>query len=78
MKALQKEVVDMHQQLKVVNEAVIDYKAKIDLDVLDQLKEQNDNLNFFLDEIVKRKNMRTDTLFAMTKARQCEVEFESI
>ena len=34
MEALQKEVVDMHQQLQVVNEVVVDYKAKIDLDVL--------------------------------------------
>ena len=34
MEALQKEVVDMHQQLQVVNEDVVDYKAKIDLDVL--------------------------------------------
>ena len=34
MEVLQKEVVDMHQQLQVVNEVVVDYKAKIDLDVL--------------------------------------------
>jgi hypothetical protein len=35
---LQKEVVDMHQQLQVINEVVVDYKAKIDLDVLNQLE----------------------------------------
>ena len=79
MEALQKEVVDMHQQLQVVNEVVVDYKAKIDLDVLGQLEEQNASLKkFLLDAIVKRKNMRTCTLFAMAKARQFEAEFESI
>ena len=48
IEALQKEVVDMHQQLQVVNEVVVDYKAKIDLDILGQLEEQNGKLkNFF-------------------------------
>jgi hypothetical protein len=66
---LQKEVVDMHQQLQVINEVVVDYKAKIDLDVLNQLEEQNARLKkFLLEAIVERKNMRTCTLFAMTKA----------
>ena len=79
MEALQKKVVDMHQQLQVVNEVVVDYKAKIDLDILGQLEEQNDNLKKYLsDAIVERKNMRTCTLFAMTKVRQFEAKFESI
>jgi hypothetical protein len=79
MEALQKEVVDMHQQLQVVNEVVVDYKAKIDLDILGQLEEQNGKLKkYLLDAIVERKNMRTGTLFAMAKARQFEAEFESI
>ena len=34
MEALQKEVVDMHQQLQVVNEVVVDYKAKTELDII--------------------------------------------
>ena len=69
----------MHQQLQVVNEVVVDYKAKIDLDIIGQLEEQNDKLKkYLLDAIVERKIMRTSTLFAMAKARQFEAEFESI
>ena len=79
MDALQKGVVDIHQQFLVVNEVVIDYKAKIDIDVFGQLEEQNTRLEFFLlDAIVERKNIRICILFAMTKARQFEAEFESI
>jgi hypothetical protein len=45
----------MQQQLQVVNEVVVDYKAKIDLDVLGQLKEQNARLKkFLLNAIVER------------------------
>ena len=47
MKTLQKKVVDMQQQLQVINEVVLDYKAKIDLDVLGQLEEQNARLKKF-------------------------------
>jgi hypothetical protein len=74
MEALQKEVVDMQQQLQVVNEVVVDREAKIG-----DLEEQNARLKQFLsDAIVERKNMRTGTLLAMAKARQFEAEFESI
>jgi hypothetical protein len=74
MEALQKEVVDMQQQLQVVNEVVIDHKAKIG-----GLEDQNARLKkILLDAIVEHKNMRTCTLFAMAKARQFEAEFESI
>jgi chromosome segregation ATPase len=74
MEALQKEVVNMQQQRQVVNEVVVEYEAKIG-----GLEEQNARLKQFLsDAIVERKNMRTNTLFAMTKARQFEAEFESI
>ena len=48
MEALQNEMVDLHQQLQVVNEVVVDYKAKIDLNVLGQLEEQNVRLKKFL------------------------------
>ena len=69
----------MHQQLQVVNEVVVDYKAKIDLDIIGQLEEQNDKLKkYLLDAIVERKNMRPGTLFAMAKAQKFEAEFESI
>ena len=69
----------MQQQLQVVNEVVVDYKVNIDLDVLGQLEEQNARRKkFLLNQIVERKNMCTCTLFAMTKARQFEVENESI
>ena len=78
MEALQKEVVDIHQQLQGVNEVVVDYKTKIDLDILGQLEEQNGKLKkYLLDAIVERNNMRTCTLFAMAKARSFETEFES-
>jgi len=64
----------MQQQLQVVNEVVVDHKIKIG-----GLEDQNARLKkFLLDAIVKRKNMRTCTLFAMAKARQFEAEFESI
>ena len=64
---------------KVVNEVVDVYKAKIDLDVLSQLEEQNAKLKkYLLDAIVERKNMRTCKLFCMTKAYQFESDFESI
>ena len=64
---------------QVVKKIVVDYKTKIDLDVFGQLEEQNVMLKkFLLYAIVERKNMRTCTLFAMTKARQFEVKFESI
>jgi hypothetical protein len=62
----------------VVNEVVVDYKAKIDLDILGQLEEQNDKLKkFLLDAIVERKNMRTCTLFAMAKARQLKLSLRA-
>ena len=78
MEALQKEVVDIHQQLQGVNEIVVNYKTKIDLDILGQLEEQNGKLKkYLLDAIVERNNMRTCTLFAMAKARSFEAEFES-
>jgi chromosome segregation ATPase len=74
IEALQKEVVDMQQQLQVVNEVVVDHEAKIG-----RLEEQNARLKQFLsDAIVKCKYMRTETLLAMAKARQFEAEFESI
>ena len=74
MEALQKEVVDMQQQLQVVNEVVVDHEAKIG-----GLEEQNARLKkFLLDAIVERKHMRTSTLLAMAKAHQFEAEFESI
>jgi hypothetical protein len=74
MEALQKEVVDMQQQLQVVNEVVVDHKAKIG-----GHEEQNARFkNFLLDAIVERKNMRTYSLFGMAKAHQFEAEFESI
>jgi chromosome segregation ATPase len=74
MEALQKEVADIQQQLQVVNEVVVDHKAKIG-----GLEDQNTRLKkFLLDAIVERKNMRTCTLFAMAKARQFEAEFEII
>jgi hypothetical protein len=45
----------MQQQLQVINEVVVDYKTKIDLDVLGQLKEQNTRLKkFLLNAIVER------------------------
>ena len=72
-------MVDMQQQLQMINKVVIDYKAKIDLDVLGQLKEQNARLKkFLLDAIMERKNIRTKTLFAMANASQFEAEFENI
>ena len=68
IEALQKEVVDMQQQLQVVNERVVDYKARIG-----KLEDQNARLKkFLLDAIVKRKNMRIGTLLAIAKARQFE------
>jgi hypothetical protein len=74
MEALQKEVVDMQQQLQVVNEVVVDHKAKIS-----GLEDQNVKLKkLLLDAIVERKNMRTDTLFAMAKTCQFETEFKNI
>jgi hypothetical protein len=58
----------------VVNEVVVNHEAKIG-----GLEEQNARLKqFLLDAIVERKNMRTSTLLAMAKARQFEIEFESI
>jgi len=58
----------------VVNEVVVDHEAKIG-----GLEEQNTRLKQFLSDVIMEcKNMRTDTLLAMTKARQFEAEFESI
>ena len=57
MEALQKEVVDMQQQLQVINEVVVDNKVKIDLEIFGQLEEHNAKLKkFLLDAIVKCKN----------------------
>ena len=53
----------MQQQLQIINEVVVDYKAKIDLDVLGQLEEVNARRKkFLLHAIVERKNMKTCTL----------------
>jgi hypothetical protein len=72
MEALQKEVVDMRQQLQVINEVVQVTK-------IGGLEEQNARLKqFLLNAIVERKNMRACTLLAMAKTRQFEAEFKSI
>ena len=62
----------------MVNEVVVNYKAKIDFDVLGQLEEQMARLKkFLLDAIVKRKNMRISTLLAMSKAHQFEASLRA-
>ena len=68
---------EVQHQLHMVNQLVVDYQAKVDR--TKELEEQNARLKkLLLDVVMERKNMRTGTLFAMGRARQFEVEFESI